>query len=167
MFLKTPGVPAKLPFSVSFSMVNSRKTLGHRPVDPCLSRRMSNKFGKDTRPGDSADVPIADLSLQWKWSLLAIRFCICNWNLIPHRKSLAQPLCRNVRDFCCINLEDFAGDSLGGFFWAIFPQKWGQNNLATKFSTKKISGSSKKNQQKDQFCQNRAHTKGVMQPHAS
>ena len=35
------GVPAKMPFSVSFSKVNNRKSLGHRPVDPCLSRRMS------------------------------------------------------------------------------------------------------------------------------
>ena len=26
-----------MPFSVSFSVVNNRKPLGHRPVDPCLS----------------------------------------------------------------------------------------------------------------------------------
>ena len=35
------GVPAKRPFSVNFSTVNNRKSLGHRPVDPCLSRRVS------------------------------------------------------------------------------------------------------------------------------
>ena len=35
------GVPAKVLFSVRFSIVNNRKSLGHRPVDPCLSRRVS------------------------------------------------------------------------------------------------------------------------------
>ena len=28
-------------FSVRFSLVNNSKSLGHRPVDPCLSRRVS------------------------------------------------------------------------------------------------------------------------------
>ena len=35
------GVPTKLPFSLSFCKVDNRKSLGHRPVDPCLSRRVS------------------------------------------------------------------------------------------------------------------------------
>ena len=35
------GVPAKMCFSVSFSIVNHRKSLGHRPVYPCLSCRVS------------------------------------------------------------------------------------------------------------------------------
>ena len=30
------GVPAKMPLSVRFSIANNRKSLGHRPVDPCL-----------------------------------------------------------------------------------------------------------------------------------
>ena len=49
-----PGVPGHLdsrvslsrqkgPF-LSFSTVNNRKSLGHRPVDPCLSRRVSQGF---------------------------------------------------------------------------------------------------------------------------
>ena len=43
------GVPAKMAFSVRFSIANSRKSLGHRPVNPCLSRRVSQ--------GHPADVP--------------------------------------------------------------------------------------------------------------
>ena len=34
------GVPAKMPFSLSFSKANNRKSVGHRPVDPILSRRV-------------------------------------------------------------------------------------------------------------------------------
>ena len=34
------GVPPKVTFRVSFSKVKNRKSLGHQPVDPCLSRRM-------------------------------------------------------------------------------------------------------------------------------
>ena len=49
------GVPAKVPFSVRFSIVNNRKSPGHRPVDPCLSRRVS--------PGHPAGVPGIFLSL--------------------------------------------------------------------------------------------------------
>ena len=37
------GVPAKMPFSVRLSIRNNRKCLGHRPVDPCLSRWVSQK----------------------------------------------------------------------------------------------------------------------------
>ena len=50
-FLKTPldgrpslgypaSVPSQITFSVSFSMLNSRKFLGHRPVDPCLKKML-------------------------------------------------------------------------------------------------------------------------------
>ena len=35
------GNAAKMPFSVRFSVVNNRKSPGHRPVDPRLSRRVS------------------------------------------------------------------------------------------------------------------------------
>ena len=35
------GVLAKMPFSVRLSIANNRKSPGHRPVDPCLSRRVS------------------------------------------------------------------------------------------------------------------------------
>ena len=49
------GVPAKMPFSVRFSIVNNRKSPGHRPVDPCLSRRVSQ--------GHPAGVPGIFLSL--------------------------------------------------------------------------------------------------------
>ena len=45
-FLKTPGrpgvpgTPSQCPGkNVSFSIENNRKSLGHRPVDPCLSRQ--------------------------------------------------------------------------------------------------------------------------------
>ena len=41
--------------SVRFSIVNNRKCLGHRPVDPCLSRRVSQ--------GHPAGVPGFFLSL--------------------------------------------------------------------------------------------------------
>ena len=37
------GVPAKLPISVSVSQVNNRKSLGHRPVEPCLSCHVSQE----------------------------------------------------------------------------------------------------------------------------
>ena len=40
------GVTARLPFSVSFSEANNRTSLGHRPVDPCLSCWCP----RDTRP---------------------------------------------------------------------------------------------------------------------
>ena len=37
------SVPAKSPFPVSVSQVNSRKSLGHGPVQPCLSCRVSQE----------------------------------------------------------------------------------------------------------------------------
>ena len=49
------GVPAKMPFPVRFSIANNRKLPGHRPVDPCLSRRVSQ--------GHPAGVPGVLLSL--------------------------------------------------------------------------------------------------------
>ena len=49
------GVPAKMPFSGRFSIVDNRKFLGHRPVDPRLSRRVSQ--------GHAAGVPGIFLSL--------------------------------------------------------------------------------------------------------
>ena len=53
---KTPaGVPAKMPFSVRFSILHNKKSLGHGPVDPCLSRRVSQ--------GHPAGVPGIFLSL--------------------------------------------------------------------------------------------------------
>ena len=56
MFLGHPAdVLAKMPFFVRFSIVNNRKPLGHRPVDPCLSRRESQ--------GHPAGVPGIFLSL--------------------------------------------------------------------------------------------------------
>ena len=46
-FLTPPGrpgvcvcLPANMPFFVSFYILNNRKSLWHRPVDPCLSRRV-------------------------------------------------------------------------------------------------------------------------------
>ena len=35
------GVPGKMAFSVRFYIAINRKSLGHRPVDPRLSRRVS------------------------------------------------------------------------------------------------------------------------------
>ena len=53
---------------------------------------------------------------------------------------LAQPLCRHVSGiFVVKNLEDFAGDFPGEFFWALFPTKMRRKNLATK-SAKKSGG---------------------------
>ena len=49
------------------------------------------------------------------------------------------PLQKCVRDFCGINLEDFAGDFPRGFFWALFPTKMRRKNPATK-SVKKSGG---------------------------
>ena len=37
------GVLAIMPFAVSFSILNNRKSAGHRLVDPCLSRRVSQR----------------------------------------------------------------------------------------------------------------------------
>ena len=51
------------------------------------------------------------------------------------------PLQKCVGDFCCINLEDFAGVFPGGFFWPLFPTKMRRKNPATKSA--KISGGPK------------------------
>ena len=56
-------------------------------------------------------------------------------------KISARPLRRNVSGiFVVQNLEDFAGDLPGGFFWALFPTKMRRKNPATK-SAKKSGGS--------------------------
>ena len=50
-------------------------------------------------------------------------------------------LCRKLSGiFVVLNLEDFAGDFPGGFFWALFPTKMRRKNPATK-SAKKSGGS--------------------------
>ena len=46
--------------------------------------------------------------------------------------------------FVVQNLEDFAGDFLGKFFWALFPHKNEEKNPARKSATKS-GGSKKKN----------------------
>ena len=57
-------------------------------------------------------------------------------------KFLARPLCRNVSGIFVVQiLEDFAGDFIGGFFWALFPTKMRRKNPATKSA--KISGGPK------------------------
>ena len=60
-----PVVPAKMPFSVRFSIVNNRKPLGHRPVDPCLSRRVSQ--------GHPAGVP--GIFLKFMCPFVSWNFC--------------------------------------------------------------------------------------------
>ena len=60
-----PMSQQKLPFSVNFPIVNNRKFLGHRPVDPCLSRRVSL--------GHPAGVPAIFLSLYAFFYFLSFR----------------------------------------------------------------------------------------------
>ena len=56
--------------------------------------------------------------------------------------------------FCCVNLEDFAGDLPGGFFWALFRTNMWSTNPAAQNPQKKAPRLKNKNP----FCQEPALT---------
>ena len=67
---------------------------------------------------------------------------------------LARPLCRNVSGIFVVSiLEVFAGDLLGGFFWALLPTKTRRNKPATKSAENKNWRPRNKNPRKNPPCQ--------------
>ena len=67
---------------------------------------------------------------------------------------VGRPLCRNVsRIFVVSILENFAGDFLGGFSWALFPTKMRRNNSPTELlkTTKKTAAQISKSP-RNPFC---------------
>ena len=121
-----PGTPGRCPgknaFCVRSSIANNRKSLGHRTVDPCLSRRVSVSRGFSER---------SDLNLSC--------LCISCWHL---GGSVAMDLIWGQRYLRSLRIRPYKGNtvsqrlegveikqpvtSFGGLFWGLNSRKEGE-----------------------------------------